>query len=186
MMIVEPVSHSSHPADLFLSNAKRTIPAVGLVFKHTSSLIDPLIAVSKEEHLMTAERKRVLLAYTGLPLARDVFKLACLYAKDSAADLQLLRIHLPEDVITERVHAEQLYSEMKTLYAQLQQAGILVELLAEPGRAEEPVLNYLARHPVDLLIFVGKKGSDGRLEDEEDEVMHTLIRNARCTSMMVA
>lgn len=135
---------------------------------------------------MTAKRKRVLLAYTGLPLGSDVFKLACLYAKDSTADLQLLRIHLPEDVMTERVHGEQLYSEFRTLHAQLQNEGIPVDLLAEPGRGEEPILNYLARHPVDLLIFVGKKGRDGHLEDEDDEVMHTLIRNTRCTAMMVA
>ena len=108
---------------------------------------------------MTAKRKRVLLAYTGLPLGNDVFKLACLYAKDSAADLQLLRIHLPEDVMTERVHGEQLYSELKTLHAQLQNQGLPVDLLAEPGRGEEPILNYLARQIVHVeinrLAFVG-------------------------------
>jgi len=135
---------------------------------------------------MTANKKRIVLAFTGLPMSDEVFKLTCLLAGDTAADLQLLRIHLPVDMITERVHGEQLYSELKTLYAQLQQHGIPARLLAEPGRGDEPIVDYLARHPVDLLIFATQKRRDGRLHDEDGEVMHTIFRNTRCPAMMVA
>lgn len=152
----------------------------------SASAHENLTAVSMEDFQMTAKKKRVLLAFTGLPVSDEVFKLTCLLAGDSGADLQLLRIHLPEDMITERVHGERLYSELKTLYAQLQQQGIPARLLVDPGRGDEPIVDYLARHRVDLLIFATQKRRDGRLKDEDGEVMHTIFRNSRCPAMMVA
>lgn len=135
---------------------------------------------------MTATKKRVLLAFSGLPLTSDIFRLICFFVKDSAADVQLLRMHPPEDVVTERVHAEQLYSELKTLHAQFQQRGIPADFVVDPGRRDEPIVDYLARHRVDFLIFVPRKGNEGRLDSDEGDIVHTIFRNRRCPALMVA
>ena len=135
---------------------------------------------------MTDKKKRVLLTFSGLPLAADILKLTCLFVKECAAELQLLRIHLPQDVVTERVHGEQLYSEMKTLHAQFEQRGIPAALAADPGHNEKPIVDYLSRHEVDLLIFIAQKRENGSLEDEDDQVLQTIFRSRRCPAMLIA
>ena len=133
-----------------------------------------------------SRRKKILLAFTGLPLAAEILRVASLFAGESEAELEMMRIHPPAGRGGTAVDGEQLYSELRTLYAQLQERGIPARLRVEPGSGDEPIRSYLTRHAVDLLIVCGQKGRDGRLGKEMDELMHTVLEDAPCTAMMVA
>jgi hypothetical protein len=136
--------------------------------------------------MMTGNKKRVVLAFNGLPVASDILRVTCLFARETSAELQLLRVHPPRDLMTERIHGEQLYSELKTVHAQLQREGICAQVRAEYGHGDEPLLNYLMGNPAELVIFVGKRGRDGELDDEGKALVHTLLRSRECRAMMVA
>lgn len=118
--------------------------------------------------LLQSQEKRgpdmILVPFEPSKLAPGLFKSAVDMARETAAELVLLCVRSPDEVLHQVQECEHLYSNLKGLQAQLQARDIRVKIETVVGPVAKFVLDYADRHGAEMIVIPGQVvGTDRHL-----------------------
>ncbi|MEW5985455.1 MAG: universal stress protein [Chloroflexota bacterium] len=120
---------------------------------------------------------RILIPLDRPPFREKAFDLAFSMARDTSAELFFLRLH-PNDQ-----DEEDLYTELKSMQAQLDDCCVPVRIEAAPGPPATAIIESAGQHRADLIVMPGH-GYAGIGREVSGNIIEQVLHHTHCASLI--
>lgn len=120
---------------------------------------------------------RILIPLDRPPFAEKAFDLAFSMARDTSAELFFLRLHADDQ------DEEGLYTELKSMQAQLDDCCVPVKIETAPGSPAAAIIKGADEHRADLIVMPGH-GYAGVGRNVSGNAIEQVLHHVHCASLI--